>query len=513
MPASTPLLPLFDSPPDAQPVDAGAAALPARAELWLALYFPRIALETVVGDPQGQVAAVTVRQRGRDVVHTATRDAEKAGVRRGMPLASARALCPALQVAALDRAAQRRRLAQLARVMQRFTPRIALCGGNALLLEVRGSLTYFGGLEAIRTAIAECFSGPYPHALYSAASPAAAASLLLARTGSSVTVADTRQLRSVLGGIAIEYLPLQAKQRQRLDNSGVQMLRDVWRLPADQLARRLGSGFVRYLDKLLGRRVDPRETFTHDPGFRCHDEFLYEITDVALIAEAARELLGRLCEQLYRRDAGINRFQLVFFHEQQSATRLEVGLSSTTRDIRRLCFLLETRLEGFTLVAPVISLELRAETLLPYRAAATDLFPSAQTERTQASNELDELLDELRLRLGDDAVEGISALPDHRPERASGYAPLTRIEQSRLDKPRPAWLLNEPLPLQVRDRRPCYRGPLTVLDGPERIESGWWEGIDTRRDYYTVATASGARLWIYRDLRASSRWYLHGLFA
>jgi len=47
--------------------------------------------------------------------------------------------------------------------------------------------------------------------------------------------------------------------------------------------------------------------------------------------------------------------------------------------------------------------------------------------------------------------------------------------------------------------------------GPERIETGWWRGSLTSRDYYRVETASGHRFWIFHNLR-DRQWYLHGEF-
>jgi protein ImuB len=47
--------------------------------------------------------------------------------------------------------------------------------------------------------------------------------------------------------------------------------------------------------------------------------------------------------------------------------------------------------------------------------------------------------------------------------------------------------------------------------GPERIETGWWRGHDVQRDYYTVETHAGTRLWLFRQ-QADNRWFLHGCF-
>jgi protein ImuB len=74
------------------------------------------------------------------------------------------------------------------------------------------------------------------------------------------------------------------------------------------------------------------------------------------------------------------------------------------------------------------------------------------------------------------------------------------------------WLLHAPQELQSQRGRPCRGGVLELLAGPERIESGWWDGADIRRDYYVAGAISGARLWIYRECTKRKQWFLHGIF-
>jgi protein ImuB len=64
------------------------------------------------------------------------------------------------------------------------------------------------------------------------------------------------------------------------------------------------------------------------------------------------------------------------------------------------------------------------------------------------------------------------------------------------------WLLQPP-------RRVAQAG-LELLAGPERIESGWWDGDDAKRDYFIARSEESSLLWIYRD---EEGWYVHGLFA
>ncbi len=55
--------------------------------------------------------------------------------------------------------------------------------------------------------------------------------------------------------------------------------------------------------------------------------------------------------------------------------------------------------------------------------------------------------------------------------------------------------------------------PLTLLAGPERIESGWWDGAAEARDYFVAADAEGRRFWIFQEREPTPTWFLHGVFA
>ena len=69
-----------------------------------------------------------------------------------------------------------------------------------------------------------------------------------------------------------------------------------------------------------------------------------------------------------------------------------------------------------------------------------------------------------------------------------------------------------PLPLKTGDLLPQADGPLTLLDGPERIESGWWDDFDVTRDYFVARDDSGVKLWIFRERNDQKNWFLHGVF-
>jgi protein ImuB len=154
-------------------------------------------------------------------------------------------------------------------------------------------------------------------------------------------------------------------------------------------------------------------------------------------------------------------------------------------------------------------LRLISDELPPFTPARRDLFDT----RPQQAVTWDALCERLRARLGEHAVHGLALRADHRPECAwRTHAGISATRGTRassgaieLPPPRPTWLLTRPIPL--RERVEC------VLAGPERIESGWWDGADMRRDYYVIETASCQRAWAFRPAGEDGPFMLQGWFA
>jgi protein ImuB len=198
---------------------------------------------------------------------------------------------------------------------------------------------------------------------------------------------------------------------------------------------------------------------------------------------------------------------------------IRIGLLRPATDANRLLDLIRIRLDDTRFCAPVVSIALQADLAGGGQDTEKDLFGS-RPNRTAGSLEL---LEQLRARLGNRAVHGIQRVPEHRPESAwKAVAPLDKTERvgtralagERSDHRmghRPLWMLPNPLALETTGDNPVFQGVLTLEDGPERIETGWWDDGDIRRDYYIAQNVRGMRLWIFRDHR-ESRWYLHGLF-
>jgi protein ImuB len=73
-------------------------------------------------------------------------------------------------------------------------------------------------------------------------------------------------------------------------------------------------------------------------------------------------------------------------------------------------------------------------------------------------------------------------------------------------------MLEEPRLLATENGLPVCDGALQLIDGPERLETGWWDDDGIARDYFVARNPEGVHLWVYRDRRSKDCWYLHGMF-
>jgi protein ImuB len=175
--------------------------------------------------------------------------------------------------------------------------------------------------------------------------------------------------------------------------------------------------------------------------------------------------------------------------------------------------LLRERLAKVELTAPVIALRLDAGQLEPMEPPTDQLFP----EPGGSPQDFNRLLELLSARLGAENVLVPADVPDHRPEMANMWVPATK----KIKRPgtadesleRPFWVLPQPIALLIRGERPFYGSPLKIIQGPERIEAGWWTDQTVGRDYYIAQVTDGSCYWIYLERTVDSRWFLHGLYA
>jgi protein ImuB len=343
--------------------------------------------------------------------------------------------------------------------------------------------------------------------------------LWLARAGHDTTLESLDALPALASRLPLGCLEWPQAVTQTLVALGTRTIADLARLPRDGFARRFGPTLLDELDEGFGRRPQPRRRAIMPERFDESMELPAESASARLIEIALERLLEQLEAFLRARAAGIRGLMVEFRHLGVPATRLRLGLARPGGDGRHLLVLLRERLSRMPLPAPVLSLRMRSSAITPL-----ELRPAAlvvETDRDVDPEAAVRLLERLRARLGGDAVFSVCLVPEHRPERAWRVAEpaLTRGEASAGRRagaplvPRPLWMLVDPQRLPDHAGVPLHDGmPLDLASGPERIETGWWDGLDVRRDYYIAATRHGVRLWVYRERARDGGWWLHGVF-
>ena len=467
--------------------------------LWACILLPQLALDGVLrrhATPE-QPLALVAGPPGRRVLRTANEAAKAAGLRAGQSLATAQALCARFTAVEYDPAEITRWHEFLAAWAYRYGSLVSRQLPAALLLEVEASFRLFGPWPRLEAQLrADLTELGFRHRLTLAPNPWAAR--VLANVHDGVAITDPAPLQRALGQLPVERSGLPPEVAQSLRRMGLRQLHQVFALPRAALGKRAGTDTLQHLDRLTGALATPLEYFQPAASFEARIEFNYEVQSSQSLLFPLRRLTADLAAYLAGRDGGVQRFILHLEHERGAATELPIGLLAPEREAAMLFELARSRLEQVQLPAPVRALQLVARELPPFVPAGRDLFDA----RPQQALPWEQLRERLRARLGDDAVHGLAVRADHRPERSwqTGPAP----GESPLPVPRPGWLLPRPIPL--RDHH------LRILAGPERIESGWWDG-DVRRDYYVVETSAGQRAWAFRPAGERGDFMLHGWFA
>lgn len=406
---------------------------------------------------------------------------------------------------------------RLATRAQRFTPRVSIAPPDGLLLEVKGSLHLFDGMEGLcRSLLRECGALGLQPAL--ALSPTPLSALVAARCGKPFTVLGLAQLISQLSPLPLTALRWPQETLKRLAHMGVRTIGQALRLPRAGFARRFGTGPLLELDRLTGRDADLRDRFRARERFCRKRDLTYELESHGALLKVLDPLLQELGKFLQARQCGLLQLECLLQHRHAATSSCMLRLAAPTADAVRLGELLGERLTQLVLPEPVRSCELRSGSLIRSALSSNSLWQPGE-HGGAISVESSGLIERLRARLGPEAVYGLEVLPGHRPEnawRAREPAEAAVVGRAPADKGapfcRPLWLLSVPQPLSERGGLPRRRGPLSLSDDPERIETGWWDGGEIERDYYVAVDIHGVRLWVFRERVAPHRWFLHGVF-
>ena len=508
-------------------------------ELWIAAHVPALPLLALhSATRQAPLVVVDADDRNQRIL-AADEKAVAEGVRVGMTLGAALATAPAIDPVPRDAARELALMQGLAAIATAFTPLVSLAPPDGLLLEIKPSIKLFGGLRQLCRALRDaCLANPLfaaaGHAPRFTLAPTPLAALAAARAGARCFITDPAVLPARLKPLPLGVLRWPEEQNARLAAMGVHTLGELLRLPRAGFARRFGPAQLADLDRLTGRRADPRRRVTRRERYRGRLDLDHEVHEHEHILRALAPLLAELESFLRARQKGITGLRCRFFHARAEPTACVLRLARPEADAARLASLLRERLANLALPEPVRRCEL-ASGALTDRTVASQALWSPGEHGAAPVGEMPALIEHLRARLGARAVYGLARVSEHRPENAWRREEKGKEKGTDLFRPdfksglnksvpfsfpfsslrpfsRPLWLFERPEALEAPRGRPAYDGALKLLAGPERVESGWWDGADVQRDYYVARTRQGARVWIYRECAGERGWFLHGIF-
>jgi protein ImuB len=537
----------------------------------LSLWFPRLAAERVLRrEPQlaAPPFAIVADRRGALVLASLTGPAETAGLRRGMALGDARAICPGLATRPEEPHATLAFLGVLRRWAGRFSPWVAEEGADGLVLDITGCAHLFGGEAglaaevetgaadfglSLRLGLADTRGGAWAVARHAGAAtrPASAGDAIdqearatrsragkrawgpprPAATGAPRIVPPGETLAHI-GALPVAALRLEPAEVTALQELGLRRVADLVTLPRAQLARRVGIGVARRLDQALGHAPEPVSPARPPHVFALRLTLPEPIGLEADVLAAVDRLLPPLCARLVAAGQGARRVRLTLLRTDGSPELREVGLARPADRPEAIRPLLALKLgevdAGFGIEA--LRLEASAVEPLSPRQHRGQMAAAAAARQGAEADGIADLLSRLGARLGLEALIRLHPADSHIPEKgatemaaafsapAAGWpAPVA---------PRPV-LIFPPEPIVPGDaetppaafvwrRRPRRRA---AAFGPERIAPEWW--LDDPawrsgpRDYWRVETEEGARLWLYeaKGGELSPGWFAQGIFA
>jgi len=543
----------------------------------LSLWFPRLAAEHLQRLDRGlsdRPLAVVEEVGNARVLASLSPEASGAGLTLGLPLAEARALCPALQTRPADRLREAAFLTLLRRWAGKFSPWVSEEGHEGLLIDLTGCAHLFGSEAALVTQVeADCAAlrltvrvgladtggaawalaryagrgaapgrngdaidqearatrsraGKRRHWTKGGAAPARSV------TGTAPAIAPPGQTRGAISDLPVAALRLDAATVAGLNRLGLHRVRDLIGPPRATLARRFGKGLVRRLDQALGLEPEPIAPARPETHYAVRFSLPEPIGLEEDILAGIDRLLPLLCQKLTAKGRGARRVRLELSLAEGRTEAIEVGLARPGADPDRIRPLLAMKLGDIDPGFGIDMLRLVAPVTEPVHArqikggmAATEEAAARQGRDTG----LEDLMGRIGARVGLEAITRQHPAESHIPEKTANTLAAAWSQPAkdwpRSPRQRPLTLFR-PEPVQAEDRPDLpeafrWRGRnFATLGGmgPERIAPEWWlddpnwrSGV---RDYWRVETETGERLWLFfaHGAGLSGGWFCQGDF-
>lgn len=494
--------------------------------LWLALRLPDLPAHALALPPEVPEPLAVIEKRR---VHWLNAAAESAGIHLTMDATTAQLLGGCV-LHERDSAKEQSLIAQLAEALYQFSPYIETYRSNhasGLLLEVSSCVQLFGGLKSLTEKVASFFTQQKINVVIGIAHSKAAA-WLLSFANYSVQGSDKKaDFIERLKRLPISLLHDFSKVVDALDKTGFVTLGDIaLQIEAQTISsfkKRFGHEFATYLAELFGIDQDFQQSSLFDAPvthfkpiefFSEQLQFDYPLHQIDQLEQPMEMLLQKLSVYLQTRQLQTQHIEWELSDIYRNQHKLKIYADAPQSQWQLLFDLSLIQLENRDLPFEVdtLGLHCRDTISLQGRSHTLDFEPGRKVNPQSFSI----TAAKLKARLGDAAVYKLSYQNGYLPNETNQKIPLTQTCQQDLPEihrhgQRPAWILDEPVIVEMRKQGLYWRGRITLIAGPERIQGNWWRE-PSARDYFIGLRQDHQRLWLFWDLH-KQQWFVQGIFS
>ena len=488
--------------------------------LWLALSYPQLPLEVFDPECASNSRPVVVLEKNKIALCNAA--AQKLNILPGSSLATAQAIQEELTYFDRDHLLEQKVLTSLATKLYALSSQVSMPSECAILLEIGASIRLFGSVDVLVQKAIELSSTAGLQAVGGVASTPQAA--LAFSYSNKNKLSDIYLTRS-----GIERAGITEKTINQLSDMGIETLEELTSLPFKEIGKRLGKDILRYLNELTGKTQDIQKPVALKKHFVKEIYCLQPINNKSELYEHSNAplqvLLEELCHWLLINQLGCE--MLIWEFEAYGArdcsgdgknketdkrAQMSISFSTPQQEITNLLKMTKLRLDQELLPKEVVTVRLKVNRLAPWQGDNHNLFGALTSSEMENNNDrkLDTtLLDEINARLGDGSCKGIQSISSITPEHSWIFldhlinygAHNKHVDALLPHKKRPLWLITPPRYVELKD--------ISLIVGPERIQSRWWSQL-IDRDYYIAKQKNGAECWVFKS--PEDRWYIHGYF-
>jgi len=428
-------------------------------------------------------------------------------------------------------------------VARDFSPRVETCGPREVALDLTGLTRLFGDAKTLAGELRRTAADRGLRVRIAIAGTRTAARLLVHHRA-GITIVEPGGEPAALEDLRLEVLtifrteppePTEPPVTITLRRWGLRTLGDLARLPADEVAARLGQDGVAWQRLARGEDPAPLVPSVPDERFEQALDLEWPIDGLEPLSFVLARLMEPLSAHLERRDRGAAVLHVRLHLVTREVHERSLQLPAPIRDARTLRTLALLDLESHPPAAAIDRVVVAVDPT-PGRVIQFSLL----TRPLPSPEQLSTLMARLTALMGEDRCGSAVTVDGWQPGafEMRRFAPQegigdqgSGIKNFGLPIPDPRSLIpavavrrfRSPVPVRVRvdrgipvrvisDRRGLSGGKVETYAGPWRASGGWW--IEDRiksweRDEWDVTLSDGATYRVFRE-RDTDAWFIEG---